>query len=150
MMREMRLTALTLLALPTLAAGAALRHYDVVASFVPARKPQAQAQVSVSFQPLDPDLRLNESPAPRLKLDETQTVLVDKQPKVAASVPDFDPASARYLDVSRPVSFPVAIAPTAPKGEQEVRATVIFFYCSHREAWCRRGTADVLIPVTVR
>lgn len=148
-MSAMRLAALTLVVLPAMAAGAALRHYDVVASFVPAKK-HAPARVSLSFQPLDPDLRLNESPAPQLRLDETQTVLVDKRPKASASVPDFDPSNARYLDVSHPVWFPVAIAPTAPKGEQQVRATVVFFYCSQREAWCRRGTADVLIPVTVR
>ena len=54
------------------------------------------------------------------------------------------------MDLSRPVLFPVAIAPAAPRGEQLVKASVVFFYCSQREAWCRRGTADVEIPVNVR
>jgi hypothetical protein len=31
-----------------------------------------------------------------------------------------------------------------------VKASVVFFYCSSREAWCRRGSADVVIPVSVR
>ena len=89
---------------------------------------------------------MNETPAPRLKLDLTQTVLVDKQAPASSQVPDYDPLTARYLDTAKPVLFPVAIAPTAPKGAQEVKASVVYFYCSTREAWCRRGTADVLIP----
>jgi hypothetical protein len=31
-----------------------------------------------------------------------------------------------------------------------VKASVVYFYCSTREAWCRRGTVEVQIPVTVR
>lgn len=146
----MRRLVLLLLLLPALAQAAALRHFDLAASFVPARKAGAPASVAVSFRALDPDLRLNESPAPRLKLDLTQPVLLDRQPPPSGEVPDYDPLTARYLDLSKPVLFPVAIAPTAPGGDQLVKATVVFFYCSQREAWCRRGTAAVEIPVSVR
>jgi len=143
-------SVLPLTLLPALAFGAAIRHFDVVASLVPARKAGAPTAVAVSFQALDPDLRLNENPAPRLTLDALQAVLVDKQVRPAAGAPDYDPLKAKYLDLARPVLFPVAISPVAPKGEQQVKASVVFFYCSQREAWCRRGTADVLIPVSVR
>jgi hypothetical protein len=102
--------------------------------------------VVVTFRALDADVRVNQTPAPRLRLDLTQAVLVDKQAPASSQVPDYDPLTARYLDTARPVSFPVEIAPTAPKGAHEVKASVIYFYCSTREAWCRRGTAEVLIP----
>ncbi|HXK08306.1 MAG TPA: hypothetical protein VMT70_01550 [Vicinamibacteria bacterium] len=125
------------------------RHFDVAADFVPGRGARA-ASVAVTFRALDPDLKLNETPAPRLKLDLTQVVLVDRQAPASSQVPDYDPLTARYLDLAKPVLFPVAIAPTAPRGAQEVRASVVYFYCSTREAWCRRGTVDVVIPVTVR
>jgi len=136
--------------LPGVAPAAPLRHFDVIADFVPARKAGAPASVAVTFRALDPDVKVNETPAPRLRLDLAQTVLVDKQAPSAGQVPDYDPLTARYLDLSRPVLFPVEIAPTAPRGEQEVKASVVYFYCSTREAWCRRGTVDVLIPVRVR
>jgi hypothetical protein len=143
--------ALLLALLPVASQAASARHFDVTAAFAPARKASASAAVVVTFRPLDPDVRVNETPAPRLKLDLAQDVLVDRQPPVSAQVPDYDPLSARYLDTSRPVSFPVGISPTAPKGAHEVKASVVFFYCSTREAWCRRGTADVVVPaVTVR
>ena len=93
---------------------------------------------------------MNESPAPRLKLDLGQAVLVDKQAPAPAHVADYDPLTARYLDPNQPVLFPVAIAPGAPKGEHSVKASIVYFYCSTREAWCRRGSVDVQIPVTVR
>ena len=139
--------ALLLVLLPAAAQAASARHFDVTAAFNPAKKAGGSAAVVVTFRPLDADVRVNQSPAPRLKLDLTQAVLVDQQAPPSSQVPDYDPLTARYLDTARPVSFPVGIAPTAPTGAYEVKARVVYFYCSTREAWCRRGTADVLIPV---
>jgi hypothetical protein len=135
---------------PAVVLAASARHFDLAASFDPPKKPAGFGSVAVTFRPLDPDVRVNETPAPRLKLDLDQTVLVDKQAPASGRAPDYDPLTARYLDTTRPVLFPVAIAPTAPPGSHSVKATVVYFYCSTREAWCRRGSADVLIPVTVR
>ena len=135
--------------LPVAALAAPLRHFEVMADFKAPRTAGGEGAVAVTFRPLDPDVRVNEPPAPRLRLDLAQTVLVDRQPPAASQVPDYDPATARYLDTSRPVLFPVAIAPVALRGDHEVKASVVYFYCSTREAWCRRGTVDVLIPVTV-
>jgi hypothetical protein len=129
--------------------GAAPRHFDVAATFEPARKPGALPSVAVSFSPLDPDVHINEEPAPRLKLDLEQTVLVDKQGPPSDKSADWDPDHAKYIDLAKPVRFPVALAPGAPKGSQSVKATVIFFYCSSREGWCRRGTTELDVPVAV-
>jgi len=146
MIRRTLLVALV----PAAALGAPARHFDVTAAFTPAKTASASAAVAVTFRALDPDVRVNETPAPRLKLDLAQAVLVDKQAPPSSQVPDYDPLTARYLDTAKPVLFPVAIAPTAPKGAHEVKASVVYFYCSTREAWCRRGTVDVLVPVDVR
>jgi hypothetical protein len=146
MMRRILLVALV----PAATLAAQARHFEVTAAFNPPRAAARDGAVAVTFLAVDPDLKVNENPAPRLKLDLAQTVLVDKQPPATNQVPDYDPLTARYLDPAKPVLFPVAIAPTAPKGAQEVKASVVFFYCSTREAWCRRGSADISIPVTVR
>jgi hypothetical protein len=126
------------------------RHFDVVAAFEPARGASGEAAVAVSFRALDPDIKLNETPAPRLRLDLTQAVLEDRQPPAAPQTPDYDPATARYLDTQKPVRFKVAVSKAAPPGQHEVKASVVYFYCSTREAWCRRGVADVVVPVVVR
>lgn len=126
------------------------RHFDVIAVFEPAKKAGGEGAIAVTFRALDPDVKVNETPAPRLKLDLAQTVLEDRQPPAPPSVPDFDPATARYLDISRPVRFKAALSKTAPSGQHDVKASVVYFYCSTREAWCRRGSVDVLVPVTVR
>jgi hypothetical protein len=146
MIRRTLLVALV----PAAALAASARHFEIAASFQAPKKPGGQGSVAVSFRPLDPDVRVNESPAPRLKLDLGQTVLVDRQAPPLGQVPDYDPLTARYLDTAMPVLFPVAIAPTAPAGAHAVKASVVYFYCSTREAWCRRGTTEVLVPVAVR
>jgi len=145
----MRLRTAFLAALLPAALAAAPRHFEVGASFVSPARPGADAAVAVTFVALDPDVRVNEEPAPRLKLDPAQAVLVDKQKPVSSRGEAFDPEKARYLDLAAPVLFPVALSPGAPKGSQAVKGSVTYFYCSKREGWCRKGTADVSVAVTV-
>jgi hypothetical protein len=142
------LALLLVMALPA-AVAAAPQNFDLLASFEPPEKPGEDSAVAVRFRTLDPDLRLNETPAPRLKLDLTEPVLLDRQPPAPRRIPDYDPLTAKYIDLAEPVRFPVAIAPTAPGGVQRVEADVVYFYCSIREAWCRRGTARIDFPVAV-
>ena len=140
---------LVLALLPAVALAGPVRHFDVMASFTPPKKTGGVGAVAVTFRALDSDLKVNETPAPRLKLDLVQAVLVDKQPPPSGEAPVYDPLNAKYLDLAKPVLFPAALLPTAPVGENRVPATVVFFYCSEREDWCRRGTVEVEIPVTV-
>jgi len=140
---------LALLLLPATGAAAPPDHFDVEATFEAAAAPGGDGAVAVRFYARDPDLRLNASPAPRLTLDLLETVLVDRQPKAPKDVPEYDPATAKYLDLDGPVRFPVAVAGTATPGSYDVQAKVVYFYCSVREAWCRRGTADVDVAVRV-
>jgi hypothetical protein len=136
----------TLLASLLAAAGAS--HFAVKAAFVPARG-RAPAAVQVFFSPTDPDVRVNEEPAPRLHLSPDQKVLVDRQPPPSRATFAFDPETARYLDPAVPVVFPVALAPSAPRGTHAATGRVVYFYCSKREGWCRKGGVDVEVEVTV-
>jgi hypothetical protein len=141
--------SLLLALLPATALAGPLRHFEVTASFTPPKKASGVGAVAVTFHALDPDLRINEVPAPRLKLDLLQTVLEDRQPPASGEAPAYDPLTAKYLDLAKPILFPAAVAAVAPRGENLVPATVVFFYCSQREDWCRRGSAEIEIPVRV-
>ena len=126
------------------------QHFTLTAVFEPSAQAGHDAAVAVTFSGTDPLIHINEEPEPRLKLDPLQTVLVDKQKAPSGKGPEFDPDKARSLDLAQPVRFPVALSPTAPKGPQVVKATVVYFYCSKREGWCRRGSTEVEVPLTVR
>ena len=133
------------LAVPARPAGS--EHFGVTAAFV--ARPGADGAIAVTFSEKDPDVHVNQEPAPRLKLDPSQAVLIGKQPPPPSRVTPFDPATAKYLDPKVPVRFPAALAPGAPKGPHTVKAVVTYFYCSEREGWCRKGSAEVEVPVTV-
>ncbi len=124
------------------------RHFDVSATFEAPEKPGAAGAIAVSFRALDPDVQVNETPAPRIKLP-ADGVLLDKQPPASEKMAPFDPATASYLDLSLPVHFPVAIAREAPRGTQQVPVTLTYFYCSKRAGWCRKGTSDLSVTVSV-
>jgi hypothetical protein len=128
--------------------GPAQPYVDVSAAWVAPGK-GTPAAISVVLQPRDPAVHVNEAPGPRLKLDAAQTVLVDKQPPAPKNVV-YDPDTAKYLDPAIPVLFPVALADGAPRGVHGVKATVSYFYCSKTEGWCRKGSTDVEVPVTVK
>jgi hypothetical protein len=123
--------------------------FTLSVSYEPSSKPGANGAVVVVFTPRDEQVKLNQEPAPRLKLDETQKLLVDRQPPPAARVVPADPTAARYLDTAQPVRFPVALASGAPTGLHRIAATVTFFYCSKREGWCRKGSEPVELTVRV-
>lgn len=135
------------LALVPAAAVAGVEHFTVTAAFVAPSRPGANGAIAVTFVPRDPDVHINQEPAPRLKLDPVQTVLADKQPPAPSRALPFDPETAKYLDATLPVSFPVAWAGKPPKSPQNVRATVTYFYCSKREGWCRKRSSEVEVTV---
>jgi hypothetical protein len=137
------------LALVLLLAGTPGSYVTVSAEFVPPSKAGANAHVAVTLAPRDADVHVNEEPGPRLKLDPAEAVLQDKQPAPAAPK-SFDPQNTKYLDPAVPVHLAVAIKPGAPKGKHTVAAKVVYYYCSKRDGWCRKGTDDVEFPVEVR
>jgi hypothetical protein len=123
-------------------------HFGVSARYAPPAQGQTQGSVLVTFTQNEPGVHVNEKPSPRLTLAAEQNVLDYKAP-AAKMVPPADPLNAPALDLSKPVLFPVSLKPGAPKGMQSVSATVVYFYCSDREGWCRRGSEEVSFGVAV-
>lgn len=123
-------------------------HFDVAATYEARRG--GGGEVAVRFTAKDPDVKINEAPAPKLKLEEGPAALAPvpaapaSAPKAAAGGP------GKYLDLTLPVTFPVTVAPGAGKGDHLARGTVTYFYCSKREGWCRKGTAPIAFSVPVR
>ena len=131
-------------------------HFDVTATYTPPRG-KAPGEVAVQFVARDPDVKINEVPAPRLKLEAgPATVAVPAAavpaaaaPAVAADAAAKSAAQGRYLDLTLPVTFPVTLAAGTTSGTHAAKGTVTYFYCSKREGWCRKGTAPVAFPISV-
>jgi hypothetical protein len=121
-------------------------HVKVSATYVAPVK-GAEASIAVQLTPVDSQVRVNEDPAPRLKLEAGQQVLQDKPVTRKPARPD--PGTTRYLDPDVPVVFPVTVGAGAGRGAHTVRGTVTYFYCSKAEGWCRKGTAEIAVPVHI-
>ena len=76
-------------------------YVAVSASFVPASKPGASPSVAVTLTPRDPDVRVNEEPAPRLKLDAEEAVLARQAASAGEARPSTIRETAKYLDPAR-------------------------------------------------
>jgi hypothetical protein len=123
------------------------QHFDVSAAYEAPAKKGAPANIVVEFKKKDPDVNINEEPAARLKFAAGSPLVAPPPPKGSGVIPD--PANARYLDLSKPVRFPVTVAEGAAKGLSTVKTTVSYFYCSKRENWCRKGTAEFDLAVVL-
>ena len=123
------------------------QHFDVSAGYEAPVKKGAPANIVVEFRKKDPDVNINEEPAARLKFAPGSPLVAPPPPKSSGVIPD--PANARYIDLSKPVRFPVTVAAGAGKGLSTVKTTVSYFYCSKRENWCRKGTADFDLAVVL-
>jgi hypothetical protein len=123
-------------------------HFDVTATFNAPRR-DAPGEVAIQFVARDPDVKVNEIPAPRLKLESGPATVSVPARSVPARGDAAGSAPGRYLDLTLPVTFPVTLAPGTPAGSHPARGTVTYFYCSKREGWCRKGTADVAFAIAV-
>jgi hypothetical protein len=122
-------------------------HFQVSATYNPPRR-KAPGEVAVQFTATDPEVKINETPAPRLKIDSgPATVAVAAAPARTGGGGAQGPG--HYLDLTLPVTFPVTVAPGTPRGTHEAAGTVTYFYCSKREGWCRKGTAPVAFTIAV-
>ena len=149
MTRSLWLAVAALGSLVVAAGTARADRVEVSASYEAPAKAGTNGAVVVTFAPKDPDVHVNRDPAPRLKLDPDQRVLVDKQPPPARRGGSADVEAAGFFEPDTPVSFAVAPAPGLARGDHEAKATVTYFYCSKRDGWCRKGTAEVEVPVSV-
>jgi hypothetical protein len=124
-------------------------HFDVTATFNPPHR-TSPGEVAVQFVARDPDVKINEIPAPRLGLSSgPATVPPPSRPAVASKAAPAGAATGRYLDLTLPVTFPVTVDPKASPGAHDAKGTVTYFYCSKREGWCRKGTAEVAFRIAV-
>jgi hypothetical protein len=137
------------IALACLLAASGASDVSVEARYEPPAHAGGQALIVARLLPRNPDLRVNELPAPRLRL-EAGGVLVDRQPAPTPHVPLVDPEFAKYLDTSQPVRFAVEPDPKAAPGTYVVPASVSFAYCSKQQGWCKKGKERIEVSVTIR
>src|SRR5687767_2741344 len=83
--------------------GAPNAHFDVTAAFAP--RGSSAGEVAVQFVARDPDVKINEIPAPRLKLvSGPARVAAPARPAPAKAAPPAADGSGRYLDLTLPRS----------------------------------------------
>lgn len=123
------------------------QHFDVTAAYEAPAGKGAPANLVFEFKKKDPDVNINEEPAPRIKFAAGAPLVAPPPPKSSGIIPD--PANAKYLDIGKPVRFAVTPAANAAKGLTTVKTTLSYFYCSKRENWCRKGTADFNLSVVL-
>lgn len=122
------------------------QHFDVTGAYEVPSKKGGPGHLVFEFRQKDKDVYINEEPAPRVKVGPGSPIVAPK-PKGSGLVPDLE--NVKYLDLTKPVRFAVTSAKDAPQGLSRVKTTLSYFYCSKRENWCRKGTAEFDLAVVL-
>lgn len=101
------------------------QHFEVTSAYDAPTKKGASANLAFEFKQKDPDVHINEEPAPRIKFAVGAPLVAPPPPKSSGVIPD--PANAKYLDLAKPESFAVTVAPDAVKGMSRVKTTLFVF-----------------------
>src|SRR5688500_10327033 len=98
--------------------GAPQSHFGLPAPFAPARR-DAPAEVAVQFRANDPGVKINEFPAPKLKLTSAPATVIPPATKAAAKSAPAPSEPGQYLDLTLPVTFPVTLEASAARGAHD-------------------------------
>lgn len=105
--------------------------------------PGASSEIRILFTPAK-GFHVNAVPAMALEFDSASPARAD-----AGIVIPTDTATG-YLEATLPVRQPFTLPKRAGRGPATLEGTLIFYYCSDAEGWCRRERMRFVLPVVVR
>jgi hypothetical protein len=119
---------------PYTTGGAPQDHQYVHASITLSRDSiQAGGQTELRVM-LDPEegIHISADPPPTIVLDSSVVVRL-------AGRPTLSTASSGYVNTEAPIKFGIVVDTDAHEGVQRLKGMCLYYYCSDREQWCKRG-----------
>jgi hypothetical protein len=100
-------------------------------------------EIQLHFSPAD-GIHVNADPPIVLSLDSAAGVRLKGKPIMTMD------GKTGYLSTEAPVRQKFTLLRGVKRGPLNIKATVIFMYCSDSEGWCNRGKQPVEFTITVR
>jgi len=54
-----------------------------------------------------------------------------------------------FLSTADPVEQRLAVSPTAATGTDTLEGTIVYYFCSDAEGWCRKQTQSISLPIHI-
>lgn len=99
--------------------------------------------ILISFVPVD-GIHINADPPVRAKIQKNRLLSLKGDPDIS-----IDKESG-YLSTSTPVKQRFAVSSKATPGEHTVKGTIIYYFCSDTEGWCRKFSQPMTLKLSIQ
>jgi hypothetical protein len=106
-------------------------------------RPGESGELLVAFLPLE-DIHVTAKPPVQFKIGATKAFELEGNPTWTVDT------ITGYLSTASPVHQAYRIPRTAHSGRHRITGTIVYFFCSDNEGWCRKSTYPLEMTFTVR
>jgi len=117
-------------------------HVDVAVS-TSTLKPGQQAELRLMFKPVD-GIHVTIDPPVEIKVEPKGIFFLKGESRRPVD------KSSGYLSSAEPVVQRFTISKNAQAGNHALKASIIYYFCSDDEGWCRKFTMPVELNFTVK
>ena len=105
--------------------------------------PGGKGTILMSFTPID-GIHINTDPSITVKLEKNRLISLQGEP-------DFDTdKESGFLSTSTPVEQQFRVSQKAKSGEHTIKGTIVYYFCSDTEGWCRKLSQPVTLMLNIQ
>ena len=106
-------------------------------------QPGGKGKILVSFSPVD-GIHINVDPPVGVKVEKNPLISLHGDPDITTD------KETGFLSTSTPVGQRFSVSRKATPGEHIVQGTIIYYFCSDTEGWCRKQSREVSFRLNIR
>jgi hypothetical protein len=106
-------------------------------------QPGGKGTILVSFSPID-GIHINVDPPITVKIEKNQFIALEGGPDVNTD------KEIGFLSTSTPVEQHFNVSGKARSGEQTITGTIVYYFCSDTEGWCRKLSQRITLKLNIQ
>ena len=99
-------------------------------------------KILIAFDPID-GIHINADPPVIVKIARNASFRLEGNPDISTD------KESGYLSTSMPVEQRFAVTRKAKPGGHDIKGTLVYYFCSDTEGWCRKFTQPIALKLNV-
>jgi hypothetical protein len=106
-------------------------------------QPGGKGRILVSFSPID-GIHINVDPPFRLTIEKNRFFSLHGEPDISTD------KESGFLSTSAPIEQGFYVFKKANSGEHIIKGTIVYYFCSDNEGWCRKLTQPITLKLNIQ
>lgn len=106
-------------------------------------QPGGRGTILLSFTPID-GIHINTDPPITVRLEKNWLISLQGEPDISTD------KESGFLSTSMPVQQQFHVSPKAKSGEHTIKGTIVYYFCSDTEGWCRKLSQPITLTLNIQ